>query len=158
MRIAPPRAMTDRAGRWCTEQVGRLGRTVAEIARELGCDWPTVTDAVVAYGTAFIDGDINRIGDVTALGLDETLFCRRGPRHRQEWPTSIVDVSPGRRAQLLDVLASRSAAGPRRGSRPARNAGATRSATACWICRAPIERPSVTRCPTRRRSRIRSMS
>src|SRR5687768_4635166 len=34
-RIAPRRAaMTDRAGRWCTEQVGRLGRTVAEVARE----------------------------------------------------------------------------------------------------------------------------
>ena len=37
-RIAPRRAaMTEGAGRWCTEQVGRLGRTVAEVARELGC-------------------------------------------------------------------------------------------------------------------------
>jgi transposase len=40
-RIAPARgAMTDRAGRWVCEQVGRLGRTVAEVARELGYDWP----------------------------------------------------------------------------------------------------------------------
>lgn len=51
-------------------------------------------------------------GDVGALGLDETLFCRRGPQHRQEWCTSIVDVSAGRCAQLLDVAAGRSAAGP----------------------------------------------
>jgi transposase len=46
-RIAPARgAMTDCAGRWVCEQVGRLGRTVAEYARELGCDWHTVNDAV----------------------------------------------------------------------------------------------------------------
>ena len=37
-RIARPRlVMTDRAGRWVTEQVGRRGRTVNEIAVELGC-------------------------------------------------------------------------------------------------------------------------
>ena len=85
---------------------------MAEVARELQCDWHTVNDAVIAYGTALIDEDTNRIGDVDALGLDETLFCRRGPRHRQEWCTSIVDVSAGRSAQLLDVVAGRSAAGP----------------------------------------------
>ena len=112
-RIAPRRAaMTDRAGRWCTEHVGRSGRTVAEVARELRCDWHTVNDAVIAYGSALIDEDTSRIGDVDALGLDETLFCRRGPRRIQQWCTSIVDVSSGRPAQLLDVVAGRSAAGP----------------------------------------------
>jgi transposase len=35
--------MTDRAGRWATEQVGRHGRTVNEVASELGCDWHTIT-------------------------------------------------------------------------------------------------------------------
>ena len=30
--------MTGRAGRWVTEQVGRHGRTVNEVAGELGCD------------------------------------------------------------------------------------------------------------------------
>ena len=34
--------MTDRAGRWVTEQVGRNGRSVSEVARELDCDWHTV--------------------------------------------------------------------------------------------------------------------
>src|SRR5690606_10970384 len=98
-RVAPARAaMTDRAGRWVTAQVGREGRTVAEVARELGCDWHTVMDAVVAYGTPLID-DPDRIGEVTALGLDETLFARTGPWRTQQWCTSIVDV--GRPAQLL---------------------------------------------------------
>ncbi len=54
-RVAPSRgAMTDRAGRWATVQVGREGRTVAEVARELGCDWHTVNDAVMAWGAALI--------------------------------------------------------------------------------------------------------
>jgi len=112
-RIAPARgAMTDRAGRWSCAQVGRLGRTVAEVARELGCDWHTVNDAVIAYGTPLVE-DHDRIGAVSALGLDETLFCRRGRWRTQQWCTSIVDVSPGH-TQLLDVVAGRSATGPSR--------------------------------------------
>jgi transposase len=111
-RIAPARAaMTDRAGRWATVQVGREGRTVAEVARELGCDWHTVNDAVMAYGAELIDTDDARSGEVTALGLDETLFCRQGRWRTQQWCTSIVDVTPGH-TQLLDVVAGRSAAGP----------------------------------------------
>jgi transposase len=109
--IAPARgAMTDRAGRWACEQVGRLGRTVAEVARELGCDWHTVNDAVIAYGTPLVD-DPGRIGTVEALGLDETLFCREGRWRTQRWCTSIVDVTPGH-TQLLDVVPGRSATGP----------------------------------------------
>ena len=106
--------MTDRAGRWVTGQVGRLGRTVAEVARELGCDWHTVNDAVISYGEALIDDDPDRIGEVTALGLDETLFCRLGRWRTQHWCTSIVDVTAGGGAQLLDVVSGRSATGPSR--------------------------------------------
>lgn len=110
--VAAPRLVTtDRAGRWATEQVGRRGRTVNEVALELGCDWHTVNDTVVAYGTALVDDDSDRIGEPTALGLDETLFVRVGPRHRQSWSTSIVDVRAGR---LLDVVPGRSGAGPSR--------------------------------------------
>jgi transposase len=109
-RIAPARAaMTDRAGRWVTAQVGREGRTVADVARELGCDWHTVMDAVVAYGTPLIE-DPARIGAVTALGLDETLFARTGRWRTQHWCTSIVDVSSP--SQLLDVIPGRTSAGP----------------------------------------------
>jgi transposase len=112
-RIAPARAaMTDRAGRWACVQVGRLGRPVAEVARELGCDWHTVMDAVIAYGTPLVE-DPARVGAVDALGLDETLFCRRGRWRTQQWCTSVVDVTPGH-TQLLDVVAGRSATGPSR--------------------------------------------
>jgi transposase len=113
-RIAAGRqVLTDRAGRWVTEQVGKLGRPVAEVARELGCDWHTVNDAVMAYGTPLVD-DPGRIAAVSALGLDETLFARTGKWRTQHWCTSIVDVSPGQPAQLLDVVPGRSAAGPSR--------------------------------------------
>jgi hypothetical protein len=61
-------AMSDRAGRWVTEQVGRHARSVNEIALELGCDWHTVNDTVIAYGTALVE-DPKRFGTVEALGL-----------------------------------------------------------------------------------------
>jgi len=109
-RIAAARlALTDRAGRWVTEQVGRWGRTVNEVAIELGCDWHTVNDTVIAYGTALVDDDPERIGEPTALGLDETLFCRLGAWRAQQWSTTIVDVGAGR---LIDVVAGRGAANP----------------------------------------------
>ena len=57
--IAAARArVTDRAGRWVCGQVGRDGRSVSEVARELGCDWHTVMDAVVAYGTPLVDDPV----------------------------------------------------------------------------------------------------
>ena len=64
------RGMTDRAARWACEQVGRHGRTVTEVASELGCDWHSVNRPVVDYGLALID-DPGRIGPVTTLGLED---------------------------------------------------------------------------------------
>jgi len=103
-------AMTDRAGRWATEQVGRFARTVAEVARELGCDWHTVNDVVVAYGEALCDDDPGRYAMVAALGLDEVLFVRLGRFRRQEFSTQLVDVDKG---QLLDVVPGRSGKEPK---------------------------------------------
>ena len=83
-QIAAARAgVTDRAGRWMTSQVGR-GRAVSAVAAELGCDWHTVMDAVIAYGTPLVE-DPARVGEVTALGLDETLFVRAGRWRRRAW-------------------------------------------------------------------------
>jgi transposase len=108
-RIAAPRmAMSDRAGRWVTEQVGRCARSVAEVASELGCDWHTVNDAVVRYGEALVE-DPGRFAAVEALGLDETLMVRTGPFGRQMFSTQLVDVGRG---QLLDVVPGRSSVGP----------------------------------------------
>ena len=76
--VAAPRlVMTDRAGRWVTEQVGRHGRTVNEVAGELGCDWHTVNDTVIVYGTAVVDDDPDRIGFPTALGWMRRCSCGR---------------------------------------------------------------------------------
>ena len=105
--IAAARArVTDRAGRWVTAQVDRDGRSVSEVARELGCGWHTVMDAVLAYGIPLVD-DPGRIGQVNAVGLDETLFARTGAWRTQSWCTSIVDV--GGPSQLLDVVEGRTA-------------------------------------------------
>ena len=109
-RIAAPRLkLTDRAGRFATRAVGQDGRSVSSVAGELGCDWHTVNDAVCAYGAPLVD-DENRFGDVVALGLDETLFYRKGPYHIQQWSTSIVDVKS---ATLLDVVCGRGGENPK---------------------------------------------
>ncbi|MPZ54387.1 MAG: ISL3 family transposase [Acidimicrobiia bacterium] len=100
----------DRSGRPVGDRTGRsCGRTVAEVARELGCDWHTVNNAVLAYGEALLDADVDRIGSVTALGMDETLFARVGMWRRQLWSTSIVDVAQG---VLLDVVPGRGGSEP----------------------------------------------
>jgi transposase len=110
-RIATSRAaLTTRAGKWATIQVGRHGRPVSDVAGELACDWHTVNDAVVVFGEALLAADGERVGRTDALGLDETLFVRRGPRHLKQWCTSIVDVGgDGRSARLLDVIEGRTA-------------------------------------------------
>jgi transposase len=108
-RIAAPRMkLTDRAGRWVTKQVGRADRTVNEVAEDLGCDWHTVNDAVLAYGQALVDHP-GRFGEVEALGLDEVAFVRTAPYRVTQFSTSIVDVAHG---QLLDVVPGRGGAEP----------------------------------------------
>ena len=109
-RIAAPRsALTDRAGRWATFQVGAQGRPVCDVAEELGCDWHTVNDAVLAYGEALV-AHPERFGDVASLGLDEHLMVRTGARRRQNFVTTIVDVQRG---QLLDVVPDRTSKAPK---------------------------------------------
>lgn len=89
-------------------QVGRHGRAVSDVARDLGCGWHAVMDAVVAVGEQLVDHP-DRIGEVNALGVDETLFAKVGPFRRQLWSTQIVDV---RRGQLLDVVPGRDSVEP----------------------------------------------
>jgi transposase len=92
-----------------TIQVGRWARSVNEVADELACAWYTVNDTVVSYGEALLEADDDRIGEVTALGLDEVLMVRVGPFHRQHFSTQIVDVRAGK---LLDIVPGRSSAEP----------------------------------------------
>jgi hypothetical protein len=64
--------------------------------------------AVVASGEQLVHHP-DRVGQVTALGLDETLFARLDRYRTQVWSTQIVDV---RRGQLLDVVPGRTAPEP----------------------------------------------
>ena len=59
-----------------TRAVGRDARAVSDVAAELGCDWHTVNKAVLCWGEALLAVDVERVGSVEALGLDETLFGR----------------------------------------------------------------------------------
>lgn len=103
-RIASARyAVTHRAGRWVTRQVGQLRRAVSAVAGELGCDWHTVNDAVIGYGQVLVD-DPDRIGEVSAIGLDETLFNRIGQYRTLQWATTFADVAGHR---LIDIAAGR---------------------------------------------------
>ena len=84
---------------------------IQDTAAVLGCDWHTVNASVRRWGQALLDTDPQRISAVSALGLDETLFCRRGRFRTKAWSTSIVDI---RRSQLLDVVPGRTAEAPAR--------------------------------------------
>ena len=108
--IAPARAaLTARAGRWATLQVGRDARPVSDVAAELSCDWHTANRAVLARGQALLAADCDGVGTVEALGFDETLFGRQGAWRARRWCTSIVDVTGG---QLLDIVPGRDAQAP----------------------------------------------
>lgn len=102
-RIAATQALlTTRCAKWVTEQVGR-GRAVADVARELGCDWHTINDTVTAYGEALLAADTKRVTLTTALGLDETSFVKRD-HYRREYVTTIADVG---HHQILEILPTR---------------------------------------------------
>ena len=109
--IAPERErLSTRAGRWATRRAGR-GHPVTDIAEELGCSWHPVNASVRRWGSALLAADTERISDVAALGLDETLMWRRGRFRAKSWSTSIVDVGRG---QLLDIVRGRTAKAPTR--------------------------------------------
>ena len=94
--------LTTRAAKWATVQVG-TGRTVSEVAKELDCDWHTVNDAVTTYGRALLEADRKRLNKTTAIGLDETSFCRFGNK-RTDYATTVADVE---NHQIIDILPSR---------------------------------------------------
>ena len=91
-RIAPEHGrLTTRAGRWATRQA-KLGRTVAEVADELGCSRHPVNASVRRWGEALLEADTERISAVVALGLDEHLMWRRGRSRTKARATGIVDA------------------------------------------------------------------
>jgi len=103
-RIASTRSsLTARCARWVTREVGK-GRSVAELADELRCGWSVVDEAMRVYGQALLDADKNRVGVCEAIGLDETLFVRRGQTKIKAFITTVADVKSGK---VIDVVESR---------------------------------------------------
>lgn len=96
--------LTERARVEACRRVGEDGRSVAQVARELGVSWATVMAAVVEYGTVLVDNPA-RIAGVVALGVDETAFLRATATRHTSYVTGTVDVATGR---LLDVVQGRS--------------------------------------------------
>jgi transposase len=94
--------LTTRAAKWATRQVG-YGRTVKEVASELGCDWHTVNDAVTTYGSALLAADRQRVVHTSALGLDETNFVRLSGQHTS-YATTVCDVEHHR---VIDIVPTR---------------------------------------------------
>lgn len=103
-------SLTTRCAKWTTEQVGRLGRSVKEVADELGCNWHSVNDALLLYGELLIN-DPDRIKETKAIGLDETLFKREGEFKKQLYSSQITDVQRG---QLLDIVPGRKGDEPKK--------------------------------------------
>ena len=68
--------------------------------------WHTVNKEFIRWGDALLDADIDRSGQVPAVGVDETLFWHKGRWKTKQWCTSVVDVG-GR--QLLDIVSGRTA-------------------------------------------------
>jgi len=86
-------------------QVGELARPVAGVARELGVCWWTVMDAVVAHGTALVE-DPARVGEVRAMGIDETSYLAATRAHRTIYATGLVDLD---HRFLIDLVKGNSA-------------------------------------------------
>jgi transposase len=97
----PSRAvLTTRASMEATRQVGEFGRSVAEVARELGVCWWTVMDAVVLFGTPLVE-DPKRVKRVRALGIDETNYQAATHEHPTIYATGLVDLD---RRRLIDMV------------------------------------------------------
>lgn len=105
--IAPRAALTERARAWACEQVGRHDAAVRQVADEFGVAWWTIMNQVIERGQPEVD-DPARLDGAEAVGVDETAFLRATGQHPTLFATGIADLTPGRPARLLDIVAGRS--------------------------------------------------
>jgi len=97
--------LTNRAGAECCRQVGRNARPVTQMAAELGVCWDTVMDAVREHGEPLVD-DPELVGQVTALGVDETSWLTATKDHPTLFATGLVDLQA---KVVIDVIRGNSA-------------------------------------------------
>jgi len=105
--IQPRACLTDRARAWAFEQVGARDGAVSRVASALGVGWATIMRIVTTRGEPIID-EPARLDAPTAIGVDETAFLRATGQHPTMYATGIADLTAGRPARLLDVVAGRS--------------------------------------------------
>lgn len=98
--------LTRRAGLECCLQVGANARPVSQMAAELGVAWHTVMDAVREYGRPLVD-DPGRVGEVRALGVDETKWLSATRTHATVYATGLVDLD---RPLIIDVVVGNASA------------------------------------------------
>ena len=92
--------LTDRAGAECCRQVGRNARPVSQMADELGVCWDTVMAAVREHGEPLVV-DPDRVGEVRALGVDETTWLAANSEHARLYATGLVDLEA---RVVIDVI------------------------------------------------------
>jgi transposase len=107
--IAPRAALTERARAEVCRLVGKIGRSVAEVARSFGVSWHTAMAAVRDHGEPRVN-HLSRLGAPAALGIDETAFLAANAKHPTLLVTGFVDLD---RHRLLDVVEGRTAQGVR---------------------------------------------
>jgi len=97
--------LTNRAGAEACRQVGRNARPVSQMADELGVCWQTVMAAVREHGEPLVD-DPDRVGEVRALGVDETSWLAATKDHSTLYATGLVDLNA---KVVIDVIRGNSA-------------------------------------------------
>jgi transposase len=105
--IAPRATLTERARAWAFAQVAHADAAISRTAAMLGVAWWTVMRQVLDRGQPLL-GDPTRLDGVTAVGVDETAYLRANAHRSTTFATGIADLTPGRAARLLDVVAGRS--------------------------------------------------
>jgi Transposase len=105
-QVAPQAVLTERAREWAMRRVGQHRETVASVGPPAGRGLAHRDAGGRDYGQPLIE-DPDRLDGVSALGVDEHVWARAGPRRRTGYATGIVEISSGRPPRLLDVVPGR---------------------------------------------------
>ena len=116
-QVTPRLSITERAGVEACRLVGEHARSVASVAKEFGVTWATIMSSVRRHGQPLID-DPERVGTVTALGIDETSFLKANAQHHTKLVTGFVSLD---RHIMIDLVQGNTAADVRAwlGAQPA---------------------------------------
>ena len=95
-----------RKRRWTCPNPDRAPRSFVEQDPTIGAARALLTSRAARWAKALLEADTPWVGMVEAVGVDETLFWRRGRWRTKVWCTSVVDVGA---RQLIDIVPGRTA-------------------------------------------------